>query len=622
MLDVSQRILSEITIFNKYAKYDEKLKRRETWDEICERYLDMLVERYPLMKEEILINIEFVKQRKVLPSMRALQFAGSPIKKNEARTYNCCFLHIDSHLAFSETMFLLLGGTGVGYSVQYQHISKLPLINIPNKEKKFLIGDSIEGWADAVKALMKAYFGFSKTKPRFDFSDIRPKGARLITAGGKAPGPEPLKECLFQVEKILQRKVNGEKLTPLECHDILCYIANAVLAGGIRRAAMIALFSLDDMEMMTCKTEAWYELNEQRGRANNSVVLHREETTKEQFDNIWKLVELSGAGEPGVSWTNNKEWGFNPCHEIALQHAQFCNLTEVNVSNITSQEDLNERVKVAAFFGTLQSGFTDFHYLRPIWREVTEKEALIGVGMTGIASGEILKYDLTYAAGCVKDENSRVSSSIGTNPAARCTTIKPSGTTSLVLGTSSGIHAWHSPYYVRRMRLGKDETLYKYLAQNHPELIEDDVFKPHIQAIVSIPQQAPSNAILRTETALELLERVALFSKEWVRSGHRTGDNTHNVSATISIYKSESIDEWSDVVDWMWLNKDNYSGLSVLPVNGGSYTQAPFEEITEEKYLQMISSLKTIDLTQIIEEEDMTDQAQEPACSGGACEIV
>lgn len=624
MLDVSQKILSEITIFNKYAKYDENLKRRETWDEICRRYQNMLIDKYPSMKEEILININFIRERKILPSMRALQFAGSPIKKNEARTYNCCFLHIDSHLAFSETMFLLLGGTGVGYSVQKHHIDKLPVISVPVKEKKFLIGDSIEGWADAIKALMKAYFGFSKTKPRFDFSDIRPKGARLITAGGKAPGPEPLRECLFQVEKVLQRKMNGEKLTSLECHDILCYIANAVLAGGIRRAAMIALFSPDDIEMMSCKTGAWYELNEQRGRANNSAVLHRTETSKEQFDNIWKLVQSSGAGEPGISWTNNKEWGFNPCHEIALQHAQFCNLTEVNVSNIESQEDLNERVRIATFFGTLQSGFTDFHYLRPIWREVTEREALIGVGMTGIASGEILKYDLKDAASKVKEENVRVSSLIGTNQAARCTTIKPSGTTSLVLGTSSGIHAWHSSHYVRRMRLGKDEALYKYLAKNHPELIEDDVFKPHIQAIVSIPQQAPSNAILRTETALDLLKRVAYFSKEWVREGHRSGDNTHNVSATISIRErsGESTDEWSEVGEWMWLNRDNYSGLSVLPADGGTYVQAPFEEISEEKYLEMISSLKSIDLIQVIEEEDMTDQAGEVACQGGSCEIV
>jgi len=391
-------------------------------------------------------------------------------------------------------MFLLLGGTGVGYSVQKQHVAQLPAITKPGKVRNYLIEDSIMGWADAVKVLMKAYLegGFT---PKFDFRAIRKKGARLITAGGKAPGPEPLKICLAHVQAVLDRKQEGETLSPLECHDILCHIANSVLAGGIRRSAMIALFSHDDEEMITCKYGNWWETNEQRGRANNSAVLLRGEVGKEEFDSLWKRIEASGSGEPGIYWTNNLDWGTNPCCEIALRPYQFCNLCEVNVSDVENQLDLNDRVSVAAFFGTLQAGFTDFHYLRPIWQKTTQKDALLGIGMTGIGSGEILKYNLELAANTAKVVNSMISESIGTNEAARITCIKPSGTTSLVLGTASGIHAWHAPYYLRTMRFGKTEDIASYLIVNHPELVEDDVLRPHDTICVRIPVKAPEGSI-------------------------------------------------------------------------------------------------------------------------------
>ena len=265
--------------------------------------------------------------------MRALQFAGIAMEVNNARGYNCCFLPVDSYHAFSEAMFLLLGGTGVGYSVQLHHVEKLPAIKKPVKSRHYLIEDSIMGWADAIKMLMKAYLK-EGSLPKFDFRAIREKGARLVTAGGKAPGPEPLKECLFQIQKILDRKQDEEKLSPLECHDIMCHIANSVLAGGIRRSAMISLFSHNDEEMITCKYGNWWELNEQRGRANNSAVLKRGEIEKEEFDSLWKRIEASGSGEPGIYWTNDLDWGTNPCCEIALRPFQFCNLCEVNVSNI------------------------------------------------------------------------------------------------------------------------------------------------------------------------------------------------------------------------------------------------------------------------------------------------
>lgn len=289
----------------------------------------------------------------------------------------------------------------------------------------------------------------------------------------------------------------------------------------------------------------------------------------------------------------------------------------MNVSDVESQEDLNERAKAGAFLGTLQAGYTDFHYLRDCWKENTEKDALIGVGMTGIASGEVLKYDLVEAAAAVLEENRRVAGLIGINPAARTTTIKPSGTSSMVLGSSSGIHAWHDDYYLRRIRVGKDEAIYPYLAANHPELVEDEYFRPNEQAVIEIPQAAPEGAIMRSESALELLERVARFDVEWVRAGHIDGQNTHNVSCTISVKD----DEWEAVGEWQWKNRNKFNGIAVLPHDGGTYMQAPFETITEEQYKMLESSLTTIDLTQVREEEDNTNHSQEAACAGGACEL-
>ncbi|HQQ99018.1 MAG TPA: hypothetical protein PLX35_17220, partial [Cyclobacteriaceae bacterium] len=294
-MELNQQILSDLIVYMKYSRYLPELKRRETWPEICGRYESMMIEKYPALKTDIEYWMQFVHQKKVLPSMRAMQFAGTAIARNNSRIYNCAYLPVDDIRAFSETLFLLLGGTGVGYSVQYHHVEKLPVIKKAEKTRKFLIGDSLEGWADAIKVLMKAHFGMSDYLPEFDYSDIRPKGARLVTAGGKAPGPEPLKICVAHVQAVLDRKENGEKLTPLECHDIMCYLANAVLAGGIRRSAMISLFSAHDDEMLTCKFGNWWELNEQRGRANNSVVLPRESTSREEFFKLWKKIELSGS---------------------------------------------------------------------------------------------------------------------------------------------------------------------------------------------------------------------------------------------------------------------------------------------------------------------------------------
>jgi len=616
-MDVTQEILSEITTYMKYSKFVPEKNRREIWHELVTRNKQMHQEKFPHLHDEIETAYKLVYDKKVLPSMRSLQFAGKPIELNNARIFNCSFLPIDDWRSFSEIMFLLLSGCGVGYSVQTHHVDNLPEIKIPIKHKRYLIGDSIEGWADAIRMLCKAYFT-GGSLPTFDFRDIRPKGAQLITVGGKAPGPEPLKECLFQLQKILDRKKNGEKLTSLEAHDMACHIADAVLSGGIRRAALISLFNLDDEAMLTCKFGSWWETNPQRGRSNNSAVIMRHKIDEEEFFKLWKKIELSNSGEPGIYFSNDKDWGTNPCCEIALRSYQFCNLCEVNVSNVESQEDLNERVKVGAFIGTLQAAYTDFHYLRDIWRKTTEKDALLGVGMTGIGSGAVLGLDLKKAADIAKDENARVAEIIGINKAARVTTVKPSGTSSLVLGSSSGIHSWHDKHYIRRIRVGKNEAIYTHLAIHHPELLEDDFFKPTIQAIISIPQKAPEGAIIRSEeTALILLERVRKFNTEWVRKGHRKGANTNNVSATVSIRN----EEWEAVGEWMWKYKDTFNGLSVLPFSDHTYTQAPFETITEEQFNEMVNHLHSVDLSKVVEFDDNTVLGENLACAGNNCEI-
>lgn len=1052
-MDLEKQILSDVTVHMKYSRFDKLRNRRENWSEVMHRNMVMHIKRYPELANEIREVYEFAKRREVLPSMRSAQFAGKPIEITPSRIFNCSYVAADDHRVFSEIMFLLLGGTGCGYSVQSHHVEKLPEITRPNpsRTRRYLIGDSIEGWADAIKVLMKSYF-FGGSTIRFDYSDIRKKGSELITSGGKAPGPEPLKFCIEQITALLDKKETNSKLTPLEVHDIICYIADAVLAGGIRRAALISLFSATDEQMIVAKsnwkvgswsfaysdgpvnevgetgqvqqvhedpvtgekyydlivenveqpgyepysgpvywisekdlqrlrddgTLPWYTIHPQRGRANNSIILLRHRLTKKYFKKLWKQIELSGSGEPGIYLTNDKELGTNPCvtadtwvltsegprqvsdlldnpftaivdgkpyqstafwstgikdvysletsrgyslkltgnhevkikegdsfrwvavedlepgdsvcigkhteleswkgrgtfgegwlvgsvlgdgchnpekyqslvrywgksademaeyahglikdlpfenrsdfngpqernktndsidvqcqaltqlcnyylthdkevttaieetssefhrgflqglfdadgsvqgtaqkgisvrlsqsntetlqlaqrmlgrlgiastlyrerhpagyrsmpdgkggsreywceathelvvsreninrfeemisfrepekraklevllservrapysdkwtteavsitlagreevfdctvdevhefdanglqvhncGEISLKSCGFCNLCEINASDISSQEELEARVKAAAFLGTLQASYTDFHYLRAIWQRNAEKEALLGISFTGIASGCLDDLDLEKAAEVAKEENARVAKLLGINPAARLNCVKPSGTTSLVVGSSSGIHGWHAPYYIRRLRVGKNEAIYRYLAEKLPELVKDEYFRPHDTAVIEIPQKAPEGAAFRSEGPIALLERVARFSNEWVKPGHRSGDNTHNVSATISVKE----DEWEEVGEWMWENRAVYNGLSVLPYDGGTYKQTPFEEITKEKYEELIGLLHEIDLDQVIEESDNTDLKGEVACGPSGCDVI
>lgn len=619
----TQDLLSQINIYNKYSRYITSENRRETWTEICERVKSMHMDKYPHIKDDIEKAFSFVADKKVLPSMRSLQFAGRPIDLNPSRLYNCSYIAVTHYKVFSEIMFLLLSGTGVGFSVQKHHVAQLPAIKKATRKVRYMIGDSIEGWADAINKLIKAYLGISETYPIFDYRDIRPKGTLLKTSGGKAPGSEPLQICLENIDRILSNKQNNEKLSPLEVHDILCFLADAVLAGGIRRSATISLFSKDDIEMLECKTGNWWENNVQRARANNSVILDRNTTTKEEFFELWKIVQNSGSGEPGIFFTNDINMGTNPCAEISLSNHGFCNLVEVNAGSITSQQDFNDRVKAGALIGTLQAGYTDFHYLRDDWKLQAEKDAQIGISLTGIADGAVLNYNLHEAANMVLQENARIADLININHSVRSTTIKPSGNSSVVLKTSSGIHARHAPYYWRRMRIGKFDALYEYLSIRAPYLLEDDLMNP-AEAIIKVAIKSPFDAIYRDESSLTFLERVKYFHDSWIKPGHRDGANTNNISATCSIKENE----WDIVGEWMWNNRFSYNGISVLPFDGGTYPQLPFEDCSEKDYNDFVAEVKNayeqgsvINLDEIQEFQDNTDLKGEVACASGGCEL-
>lgn len=614
----SNKLLSDVVAFRTYAKFVSHLGRRESLAESINRNMNMHLDRFPKLSSDITKAYTHVHNLKVMPSMRALQFSGEAITKNHARQYNCSFTNVDNVRVFGEVLYLLLSGVGVGFSVQKSHIKNLPKVKQPKESGFFLVQDSIMGWAQAIDHLMEAYF-YGRVKPRFDFGDIRPKGSYLVTTGAKAPGPEPLKKMLEMVEERLKLAI-GRQLRPIELHDIICIISDAVLAGGIRRAALISLFDRTDTEMLKSKSGDWWNNAPWRARANNSAVLPRNEVTKEEFFEIFKICQESGSGEPGFSWTSNTDWGFNPCHEIALNSNQFCNLTTISQTDIKNEKDFLNRVYQATLIGTLQASYTDFDYLRPTWQVATEKEALLGVSFTGIAdSRSIVNAEmLKKASQLVLDVNEKYAKKLGINMAARTTTIKPEGTSSCVLGSSSGIHARHSQYYIRRIRMNKDDSLAVYLKNTIPELVEDDVFSS-TGVVVSIPQESPEGAIIReNETALTLLNRTLFYSRNWVNPGHRTGDNKHNVSVTISVKDNE----WEELRNQMWDYRDLYSGISLLPYDGGSYQQAPFEDINKEKYDEMSKLVKEIDLKQVKEETDNTARVETVACSGGACEII
>ena len=621
-MNESLKLLSDLTFYMKYSKYDPSKKRRETWTETIARNKDMHLKKFPQCKTEIDRAYELVMDKKILPSMRSMQFGGRAIEHNNARMYNCSAIGLDSLDAFADLFYLLLCGTGVGFSVRRNFIEKLPPL-APRSGKKtvFAPEDSIEGWADCVRALTNAYF-VTGDDLEYDFSTIRPKGALIHSSMCAAPGPAPLKATCDNIKKLLDRKIakNEMVLSSLDCYDICCFISEAVLSGGVRRSAMICLFDKDDELMLHSKEGEWWKENPQRGLSNNSVQFDRENTTKEEFDKIMKQCEASGCGEPGVVWTNNSEWLVNPCCEISMPSHGFCNLTSVNFGGIESQEDFNERAYYASVLGTLQAAYTDFTYIDPKWKENADDMALIGVSLTGIAAHpDLTKIDFDAAVAMVKKANEDIAAKIGIKTADRLTTVKPDGTGSLVLGTSSGIHPWHAKHYIRRLRVNKLEPLYNYMIKNFPELVEDETSNPDKNGVLSLVIKAPDGAITRrNQTALEFLERVKYMFEHWVKPGHIKGDNYNNVSCTCNVKNHE----WDEVREWMWENRDNYTGISLLPYSDSSYVQAPFEDTNEDVYKEFSEKHREFRLDEIEEEKNFVNFGQEAACAGGACEVV
>lgn len=610
----SQKFLSDLVSYTKYARFIGD--RRETFEDTVLRNPEMHARRYPELEEEIYdVYANYVLSRKVLPSMRSMQFSGKPIELNPSRMFNCAYLPIDDYRAFSEIMFLLLGGTGVGYSVQSRHVGELPPIKRPHGQARYLIQDSAIGWADAVKRLFKAYL-VGSTLPRFDFRDIREKGRHLITSGGTAPGPEPLERALTKAEWILRNKQVGSTLRPIEVFDIIGHLCDAVLSGGIRRSATIALFDVTDEEMMYSKSGDWRADNIQRENANISAVLDRRRLDRKTYEKIFEALQFSGSGEPGLFLTNDSDWGTNPCGEIALRSFGMCNLTEVNIGDDISNQEFFNRVRAASFIGTLQAGYTDFHYLRPIWRERALADSLLGVSLTGIASGRYKELDLVGGADVAREENIRVADKIGIRPAKRITTVKPSGTASLVLGTSSGVHPYWSRWQLRKIEVATVEPLWRYLNEYAPDWLQPK--RGSITtALFRVPLENPEEGAFRDESAIEALERIKYVQENWIIPGHNEGLNKHNVSATVSVRD----EEWDDVREWMWDNRNNYTGITLFPYWGGTHPDAPNMEITQEEYEKMEAEFPDLDLSQIREEEDLTDLQGELACVGGACEI-
>jgi ribonucleoside-diphosphate reductase alpha chain len=621
-MNESLKLLSDLTYYMKYSKYMPDKKRRETWAETIERNKGMHLEKFPQVADQIERAYQLVLEKKILPSMRSMQFGGDGIFRNNARMYNCSAIGTDRVEAFSDLFYLLLCGTGVGFSVRRNFVSRLPKMAARSgRMTTFVPDDSIEGWADCTRALFRAYFE-TGDDIEFDLSQIRPKGALIRSSMCAAPGPDPLRHSLNNLRKLMDRKIAAgeDTLTSLDCYDICCFISEAVLAGGVRRSAMICLFDKDDDLMLHAKEGNWWETNPQRGLSNNSVQFDREDTTREDFDRIFAQCQASNCGEPGMVWTNSKEWLVNPCCEISMPSNGFCNLTSVNLGTVESQADFNERAYYAAVLGTLQAAYTDFKYIDPKWRKNAEDMALIGVSLTGIASHpDLSELDFKEAANQVRGANKYIADKIGIKTADRLTTVKPDGTGALVLGTSSGIHPWHAKHYIRRLRVNKMEPLYSYMSENFPELIEDEEMNPNKNAVVSLVIRAPEGAVTRrNETAIEFLERVKYIFENWVVPGHVRGDNYNNVSCTCNIKNHE----WDEVREWMWNNRNNYTGISLLPYSDSSYIQAPFEDTNEDVYKEFVKNVRDLHLERIQEEKNFVNFGQEAACSAGGCELV
>jgi ribonucleoside-triphosphate reductase (thioredoxin) len=608
---MSIKSLMNYTFVSKYARWIPEKKRRETWNEAVDRVKQMMLQKYVYgdlennkeIEEEIEWAYEQMCKKKVLGSQRALQFGGEPIIKHNARIYNCITSYVDRLKFFQECMFLLLCGCGTGFSVQRHHVAKLPkLLKQKSGSKKFTIPDSIEGWSDAVGVLVSSYFDqgelfpeYSGKSVNFDYSLIRQAGSLLNSSGGKAPGPEPLKNALSNIKRVLDKplKASTDRLTPIEVYDIVMYGADAVISGGVRRSATICVFSPDDEEMAKAKTGNWFIENPQRGRSNNSALLLRDKTTREQFSSLMESVK--DFGEPGFVWADSTELIVNPCVEIGMWPVdektgktgwQACNLSTINCAKVKTEEDFYTACRAASIIGTLQAGFSDFDYLGEVSENIIKREALLGVSMTGIMEQHDICLDPEIqkrGADIVKRANKRLAKMIGVNQAARTTCIKPEGTSSCILGTSSGIHPHHAKRYIRRVQANKMEPIYNYFKEVNPRACEESVWSNNeSDDVVSFCVEVPAGSKTKNKVgALELLEYVKSTQKSWVIFGTNKNLCTqpwlvHNVSNTINV-KAE---EWDEVESYIYKHRKYFCGISLLPITGDKdYPQAPFTTI-------------------------------------------
>lgn len=604
---MSIKALSDYTFVAKYARYMPEKKRRETYKESVERVRAMMHKQYVDKDEETHEMIDWaynmMLRKKGLGSQRALQFGGDPIFKHNARMFNCVVSYADRARFFQECMYMLLCGCGVGFSVQYRHNERLPdLIKEKSGTVKYTIPDTIEGWSDAVGILVTSYFqedepefpDYKGKNINFVFDKIRPKGSR-ISNGGKAPGPEPLKKALSNIKNILDNSLlRGDgRLKPIEVYDIVMHTADAVISGGVRRSATICLFSPEDEEMATAKTGNWFVDNPQRGRSNNSALLLRNKTSKEQFAKLMKSVKEFG--EPGFVWADHEDFIVNPCVEIGMYPVdvetgksgwQGCNLSTVNCAKVTTEEEFYDAVRAVTIIGTLQAGFCSFPYLGETSEKIFRRESLLGVSGTGWFEKPEICLDPTIqkkAAELAKKTNKLVAEKIGIPQAARVTCVKPEGTASCILGTASGIHPHHAKRYIRRVQANKLEAIYQHFKKVNPRACEESVWSANrTDDVISFCVEVPDGSKTKNQvTAIELLKTVKSTQQNWVIPGTNPELCTakwlvHNVSNTINVKPNE----WEDVENFIYENREFFCGISLLPVTGDKdYPQAPFTTV-------------------------------------------
>ena len=624
---------------SRYARWVPEENRRETWGETVDRYFDFMLahlqkEHSYLPDKKIVEELkDAVFNRNVMPSMRSVMTAGAALDRDHVAGYNCSFVPVDSPRSFDETMYILMCGTGVGFSVEYKYINKLPAIpeSVEKSTTIITVDDSKQGWAKAYRELLALLW--SGQIPSIDVSKLRPSGARLKTMGGRSSGPQPLINLFDFTIKVFKGAV-GRNLKPIECHDIMCKIGEVVVVGGVRRSAMISLSNINDIEMAGAKSGNWWESNPQRSLSNNSVAYSRKPEMA-QFIAEWKSVYDSKSGERGIYNVAAAQrqaakygrrdpeihYGTNPCSEIILRPYQFCNLSEVVIREKDTLEEIQNKVRLATILGTWQSTLTDFKYLRKIWKDNTEEERLLGVSLTGqfghkLMSGkediDKLEKVLEDLRNIARETNKGEAKKIGIQESAAITCVKPSGTVSQLVGVSSGMHPWHSQYYIRTVRGSKGDPISTFLKEVGIP-VEDDVMKPTDTYVFSFPIKAPEGAIVRSDlTALDHLNTWLVYQRAWCE---------HKPSITVSVKE----DEWMEVGAWVYKHFDEVSGISFLPHSDHTYKQDPYQEVTKEEYEDLLSkmpkSIRWEDLS-FYETEDGTDASPIFACTSGECEIV